>query len=1594
AIITQPGAAAQYIVRVNEENPVSGAAVTVQAQLADQHGNLVAQEGRTVQWSATGGGSFDAQTTVTDATGLATVTFTVSTVAGTKHVVTATDGENSNIKGDSPAITTRPGAAAQYIVRVDEENPVSGSAVTVQAQLADQYGNPVAQEGRTVHWSATGGGSFDAQTTVTDATGLATVTFTVSTVAGTEHVVTATDGEDGSIKGNSPTITTLIGAKYLVSVSETAPLAGSEVTVQAQLADENDNPISAAGQRVNWTATNGGSFSESISTTNADGIAAVKFTVSDIAGTQHVVTATDADYPAIVGQSPTIAVQSPIYLGPDGTVMEGAKLTRVADGKMAATITVQLKRENGENLDLPGVLVRFTTSLGRVNLDAVATNEKGAATVQVTSTEAGEAEVTAEVNLYGDHWQAVTNGSPVKVTFLQPDNQLTVNQSVQPGYAGYGEQVTFDITVKNGSNTTQTGISVTDYLPAGFILDESSVSANSVSAGSVSAGSVSAGAISQAAIIHAQGYLFDAEKGTITWNIDQLAPGQSVTFSFSGVAGTVPEGTELQNLVVVQAAGIMGVGYGLASVFVGNWPKMNLTVAADVATAAVGDVVGYTVELENRADVTTPVALRQGYIESRLPAGFVYLEGSTRLNGQVAADPAVNSGTLVWQIGDMTAGTKGQLTFAAAVSAAAVNSGGINVVQVRGLSEAGYPFETESAEARVTVEKGLFGTAGMLAGSVFADLNGNGLRDAGEPGIAGARLVTDEGIEIITDDNGFYSIPGLYPGVYTVELVAAESRTVRVPVSGMTTLDFAVAPVRMAGTGSGMAGSGSGDGLNAPDKPEAIAVGLIDVMLPAASGDKAGDAQVVGAFYKQMPLFNGLVMTVRYTSRPQADEKITAFPAGMQTGDQSRTRDLAPSQDSIYFKVAGEEGSLLYGDFTLPEVENRFVTPTGRLTGWQAAVGGRAWEVTAFTTSVKGTEYYEEIPATGLSGPYYLAHTPVLVESETVWLVQMCTDNGMLTETGRARLTRGVDYVLDPHTGSLWFNRPLPSFTADDTSLFIHVHYTVADGAAGGTGEMRTGLQLSAGAGSSLPFGLTWQRGGSAAAPVDTVGIHGAITFGGKNSKTRNAELTYELVSQANGNDAGKAAHLEWRATALGPVGLGARVHKVTGTVERLPGGKIAEGLQMSGEISYRLGNSGSLKYTHGIYRTKTAPDQHEDSLAFSLHRRSLRYLVEWQAQGTEALPVGQRSSWLRLGTEWTPNARHVLSVDSRWQLSASSTSDREARFAANYRFNLAENMHLNVGYQSRATSSTAYPEWLLSLGTSRQDWPNIYGLYRLSGEAADDDEVLIGLRHAWNLTKHTHLAVNAEKVLAGNDVQTGKTTLSWSAGYSGFRGHDLSVRQELVTGGSTGSSPRYSLTMAAAGELLRGLTYSLYSRRYDPTQLAQEEKLVAESGGSLAYRDQKQSRLTVFAQAFDRVYKRLYAAEKEDIREVQVLALDWSHRLFGRFTLSNKLALRQTVREWTYPEGDVAAYGTQAFLCQSSVYVPVAGKLGVELFGRRIVDSAGADVRSHAVELLYDLSNWLTLGVGMADSDLNDPDLQDVAQWRKGVYFRLRAKF
>jgi adhesin/invasin len=174
----------------NGQTGVVGTALAqpVAVIVADQNGAPLANA--TVNWAVTaGGGSVASATSVTDATGNATVVWTLGTTVGTDSLMASIAG------GADAIITATATAAAASAVHVTSADTLTVTAGATTAPLVvrvvDQFGNPIS--GATVTWAVTGGGTLSASTSTTDATGSTQVTLTTAATPGS-YTVTATAG--------------------------------------------------------------------------------------------------------------------------------------------------------------------------------------------------------------------------------------------------------------------------------------------------------------------------------------------------------------------------------------------------------------------------------------------------------------------------------------------------------------------------------------------------------------------------------------------------------------------------------------------------------------------------------------------------------------------------------------------------------------------------------------------------------------------------------------------------------------------------------------------------------------------------------------------------------------------------------------------------------------------------------------------------------------------------------------------------------------------------------------------------------------------------------------------------------------------------------------------------------------------------------------------------------------------------------------------------------------------------------------------------------------------------------------------------------
>jgi hypothetical protein len=152
----------------------------------------------------------------------------------------------------------------------------AGTTTLLEVLLTDRKGNPVA--GRSVTWTSTNGGTLNPAESVTDASGFAASSLTVTHVAGTQHVITAQSGSQTA----TTTVTVLAGPAFVMAAYGSNPpteQVGNTRTISVVVTDVFGNPV--ADHDVNWF---GDGVSPLFSKTGANGVASVNWTAGQVAG--------------------------------------------------------------------------------------------------------------------------------------------------------------------------------------------------------------------------------------------------------------------------------------------------------------------------------------------------------------------------------------------------------------------------------------------------------------------------------------------------------------------------------------------------------------------------------------------------------------------------------------------------------------------------------------------------------------------------------------------------------------------------------------------------------------------------------------------------------------------------------------------------------------------------------------------------------------------------------------------------------------------------------------------------------------------------------------------------------------------------------------------------------------------------------------------------------------------------------------------------------------------------------------------------------------------------------------------------------------
>jgi uncharacterized repeat protein (TIGR01451 family) len=178
---------------------------------------------------------------------------------------------------------------------------------------------------------------------------------------------------------------------------------------------------------------------------------------------------------------------------------------------------------------------------------------------------------------------------------------------------------------------------------------------------------------------------------------------------------------------------------------------MAISKTSSLTNVTKGTLVPYTITVSN----VYGAPLSGIRIVDRFPAGFKYVAGSARMDGN-PTEPLINGLQLVWDALELQFNQKRTLRFLLVVGSGVSEGEYVNRAQALNTTTGGAVSGEATATVRVVPDPDFDCTD--VIGKVFDDGDLDGRQDQGEKGLPGVRMVTARGLIASTDKNGRFHI--------------------------------------------------------------------------------------------------------------------------------------------------------------------------------------------------------------------------------------------------------------------------------------------------------------------------------------------------------------------------------------------------------------------------------------------------------------------------------------------------------------------------------------------------------------------------------------------------------------------------------------------------------------------------------------------------------------------------------------------------------------------------------------------------------------------------------------------------------------------
>jgi hypothetical protein len=736
-------------------------------------------------------------------------------------------------------------------------------------------------------------------------------------------------------------------------------------------------------------------------------------------------------------------------------------------------------------------------------------------------------------------------------------------------------------------------------------------------------------------------------------------------------------------------------------------------------------------------------------------------------------------------------------------------------------------------------------------------------------------------------------------------------------------------------------------------------------------------------------------------------------------GDSSIKGFDAQSTGKLYVLLQHGQSSFLLGDFnTQSQDPARSLTQVSRvLHGVQATWKGVKWRAHAFASQTSDTQEVVEFRANGTSGPFQLNLNGVQGSAQVSVVVRDKNQPSVIVKT--TSLSEFTDYTIEPFTGLLTLNQPVPSLDANLNPVYIHVVYEINQG---GPKHWVAESDVAYRASSTLSAGAMSYVDEDPATGLRLQGLYATWKL------YAHATLLAELAhSQSLQYASGLAQRLDFQGTIARAQVHAWAIHTSAGFDN--PSALQQQGASQSGvKVSRALGAKDQLRgqalvSTNSLTQASQAGAKLDvvHSLAGNAHLSvGLRY-SRANAQAVLSAPLAPGASAPALQSPPNPTPASVAQTSylaARVKLDAPiphlkgadayvlgeqsvDGSGREVGLGANYQVNPSTRLYVRHDFANTLASpyllDAAVSQYTTVAGISSTfaQGTQAFDEYRvgnnLDGQTVED---ALGLKHEWLLKPGLGLSAGFQDIRPISGPTTDQST-AINTGLSYTASPDWKASGQVQWQRSSTSSS-YFVTLAQAQRLTRDWTllnramWSLQQPTSASAGLGTGARKLLDVQSGVALRPVDEDVWNALGQV---EYKRtldgsLSGGGAALDQTAWIGALSLNVQPSRTWDASLRYAVERAV---DHTAGIDSSAITQLIGGTSSWDLSPRWDAGVQAYR---MWGAGQSARTQGVHVGYLLGKNLWLTVGYNLTGFSAPDLQGEAYTNKGFFLQLRMKF